>query len=111
MKRTLCAILFACMLLTLAGCGASGRYVLKEMSYSGITIDAEDAGIELDDCYIELSSNGTAVMCMNGTEVNMQWEDGQIWAKGQEDSKASFEIEDGELTIEIEGVEMVFEKD
>lgn len=107
----LCAALILSMLLTLAGCGVAGRYLLKEVSYGGISMDAEDAGMDPDDCYIEMKSDGTAVMCMDGEEVDMQWKDGEIWAEGEEDDKADFEIEDGELTIEIEGIEMVFEKE
>lgn len=115
MKRTLsfvlCVALTVCMMLTLAGCGVAGRYVLLEMSYGGISVSAEEAGMDADDCYIELESDGTAVMALNGEETDMEWEDDEIWAVGEEDSKAEFEIDDDILTIEVEGVEMVFEKD
>jgi len=107
----LCAALVACMLLTLAGCGVAGRYVLKEVSYGGISMDAEDAGMDPDDCYIELKANGTGVMCMDGEEFDMEWKDGKIWPEDEKDEKVDFEVEDGELTIEAEGMEMVFEKD
>lgn len=107
----LCAALILSMLLTLAGCGVAGRYVLKEVSYGGITMDAEEAGMDPDDCYIEMKSDGTALMYMDGEETDMEWEDGEIWAEGEEDEKADFEIDDGELILEIEGIEMVFEKD
>lgn len=107
----LCAALILSMLLTLAGCGNAGHYVLKEVSYGGITISAEEAGLDPDDCYIDLKANGTAVMYMDGEENDMEWEDGEIWAVGEEDEKADFEIDDGELILEIEGMEMIFEKD
>jgi len=107
----LCAALILSMALTFAGCGVAGRYVLKEMSYGGVSLSAEDAGIDPDDCYIELEANGTGTMCMDGEKNDMEWEDGEIWAVGEEDSKADFEIDDGELILEIEGIEMVFEKE
>ena len=110
-SRILCVALVACMLLTLAGCGVAGRYVLKEMSYGGISMDAETAGVASGECYIELKANGTGVMCMNGEEADMKWKDGKIWAEGEEDSKVDFEVEDDELTIEIEGMKMIFEKE
>ncbi len=111
LSSILCAALIACMILTLAGCGTAGHYILKEMSYSGITISAEDADLDPDENYLDMKANGTAVLCMDGDETDMEWKDGKIWAEDEEDDKADFEIDDGELTIEVEGMEMVFEKD
>lgn len=111
LSRILCMALMVCMLLTLAGCGVAGRYVLKEMSYSGISLDAETAGLSSDKCYIELKSDGTGVMSLNGKENDMEWKDGQIWIEGEEDNKVDFEIEDDALTLEIEGMKMIFEKE
>ena len=88
-----------------------GHYVFKEMSYSGMKISAEEAELDPEENYIDLNADGTAVMCINGDAENMLWEDGQIWAKDHENDKADFEIDDGELTIEVNNMEMVFEKE
>lgn len=111
LSSILCTALIACMLVTLAGCGTAGHYTLKEMSYNGITISADDAELDPDENYLEMKANGTAVLSMDGDETDLEWKDGQIWAEGEEDEKADFEIDDGKLTLEIEGMEMVFEKD
>lgn len=107
----LCAALICCMLFVLTACGTAGHYVFKEMSYSGMKISAEEAELDPEENYIDLNADGTAVMCINGDSAEMLWEDGQIWAKDQEDDKADFEIDDGELTIEVNNMEMVFEKE
>lgn len=111
LSSILCAALIACMMVTLAGCGTAGHYTLKEMSYGGITVSAEDAELDPDENYIDMNANGTAVLCMDGEETDMEWKDGEIWAEGEDDEKADFEINDGELIIEVEDMEMIFEKD
>lgn len=115
MKRTLsivlCVALIVCMVLTMAGCGVAGRYVLVELSYSGVSVSAEDAGMDADNSYVELESDGTAVLCLDGDKTDMLWDDDQIWAAGKEDSKAALTVDDGVLTIEVDGIEMVFEKE
>lgn len=110
-SRVLCIAMILSLLLTFAACGASGTYSLEKVSYGGVSLDAEAAGFEDGKFYIELSSNGTAVMCFNGEKEDMEWEDGQIWAVDEPDGKVPFELDDDELIIEIEGVEMVFVKD
>ena len=107
----LCTALICCMLFVLTACGTAGHYVFKEMSYSGMKISAEEAELDPEENYIDLNADGTAVMCINGDAENMLWEDGQIWAKDHETDKADFEIDDGELTIEVNNMEMVFEKE
>ena len=110
-SRVLCAIMLVAILFTFAACGVSGTYVLKKVSYGGISMDADSVGFDAEEFYIELSANGKAVFCYNGEEADMEWKDGEIWPVDEEDSKADFEIEDGELTIEIEDVEMIFVKE
>ena len=110
MKRLFCAVLCAALLLTLAACGASGRYVLDELRYDGQSIEVDDL-MKDDSYYIELSANGTAVLYMEGQAVQMKWDDSHIWAEGEEDSKAELVIKGDELTISIDETKMIFEKD
>lgn len=109
-SRALCVVMLLSLLLTFAACGVSGHYELKEVSYSGLSLSAKEAGFDTENYYIDLNANGTAVMCMEDEKQDMEWKDGQIWAVGEEDAKADFEIDDDELILEIEGMEMVFEK-
>ena len=111
MKKIFCIALIACLLLALTACGVSGHYTIKEVSYGGISVSAKDAGLDTDDNYIDMKANGTAVLCMDGDETDMKWKDGQIWAEGEEDDKADFEVDHNELIIELDEMEMVFEKD
>lgn len=111
LSRILCAAMILSLALSLAACGVSGTYILKEVSYGGITMDAEEMGFDSEEFYIELAANGTAVFCYGGEEEDMEWKDGEIWPEDDEDSKVDFEVEDGELTIEVEGVEMIFVKE
>ena len=110
-SRILCAAMLLSLLLTLAACGVSGKYVLKKVSYAGISMDADTVGFESEKFYIELFSNGTAVMCYNGETEDMEWKDGQLWSVDDKDSKVDFTLEDDELIIELEDVEMVFVKE
>lgn len=111
MKKILCTALIACLLLALTACGVSGHYAIKEVSYGGLTVSAKDAGLDADDNYIDMKANGTAVLSLDGDETDMEWKDGQIWAADEEDDKADFEIDDDELIIELNEMEMVFEKE
>ena len=105
----LCTALVLC-LLTFAGCGTAGRYVFKELSYDGFSVDAGEA-MKGDPYYIELNANGTAILCIDGESIQMEWDDAHIWAAGEEDAKADLQIEGDEVTITIEDTKMIFEKD
>lgn len=110
--RTSAALaLIACLLLVLAGCSTAGRYKLVEMYYEGTRISAREANIDPDEYYLELASDGTAILCIDDDLISMEWADGQIWAVGEDDSKAPLTIEDDLLTMEVDGIRMVFEKD
>lgn len=111
MKKILSITLIACILLALTACGVSGHYAIKEVSYGDISFSAKDAGLDVDKNYIDMKANGTAVLCLDGDETEMKWKDGQIWATDDEESKADFEIDDDELIIEVNDMEMVFEKE
>lgn len=111
MKKILCTALIACLLLALTACGVSGHYTIKEVNYGDISVSAKEAGLDIEKNYIDMNANGTAVLCINGDKTNMNWKDGQIWSEGEESDKADFEIEDNELIIELDKMEMVFEKE
>lgn len=109
MMRILSIALLLCLLFCLTACGTSGHYVLTEMAHGGVNVSAEDAGYEQS--YLEMNSDGTAVLCLDGELINLSWQDEQIWATGEERTKASFEVRGSVLTLNVEGIELIFEKD
>lgn len=120
MKRvlsvTLCAVLILSLALCLGACGKSditGRYNLKSMEAEGITFDMEKlkqmAGEDAE-AYIELRADGTATMSMMGEVAELKYADGQMWPVEDEDDKAPFTIKGNTLTLEQDGLKVIFEK-
>ena len=114
MKKILCSALAAIMLLCMTACGNSmaGRYDFYSMDLDGVEVTAESlealgGGLEM---YIELEKDGTGTMASDGEVVEMGWADGQIWPLDDPTDKVAFEVKGDTLTIEYEGVEMVFKK-
>ncbi len=116
MKKILCSALAAIMLLCLTACGGSGiagRYEFYSMDMGGgieITAESLEAlGGEME-MYIELEDNGTGTMALDGEVVDMGWADGEIWPTDDPSDKIGFEVDGDSLTIEYDGVQMVFKK-
>lgn len=109
-SRALCAALVLCILLTMAACGQSGRYVLTKASYFGITVDASELGLNTEGVYIELKFNGTGVICGGGEEYAVGWDSDSIWPLEDKSQTIDMVLEDGTLTIDYEGIGLIFEK-
>ena len=114
-KAVLCLVLVIGVVCTLAACGDKivGRYDLVKMESNGQTLDVSTlkslAGSDVD-MYLELFEDGTGIMKMDGDTTHMRWADGQIWPANQENEKISFTLVDGVLTLEKDGLTLVFEK-
>lgn len=119
MKRTikavLCLILVMGIVCSLAACGNDivGRYELIEMESNGQKLDIAAlkslAGSDID-MYLELFEDGTGVLKMDGDTTQMSWADGMIWPTNQGDEKVAFTVDGDVLTLEREGVKLVFKK-
>ena len=112
--KLLCVLMVVAMVLTFAACGKAGTYVLSEAKIDGEKYDAdelEELGLDPDDCYVELNSDGTGEVCLFGEEVDIEWEDDEMWPEDDEDEVLEFEIDGKELTLEYEGEELIFTKE
>ena len=114
MKKVLCSALVAIMLLCMTACGSSvaGRYDFESMEMDGVKITAQslkDMGAEME-MYIELEKDGTGTMASDGEVIEMGWEDGEIWPAEDPTDRVAFTIDGDTLTMEQDGVEMVFKK-
>ena len=104
--------------LTLTGCGKSdaGRYNLYSMTEDGETMtmkDMEEMYKEMDmeapEMYLELKDDGTGQIVMGDEDTEkVEWKDGVI---NTDDEEIKYTVKDGKLTMESDGVELVFEKE
>lgn len=111
-----CAAVLAASL-ALTGCGKSdaGHYDLYSITQDGETMtmkEMEDMYKEMDmdapEMYLELNEDGTGKLVMGEDDTQeIEWKDGVISADGED---VEYTIEDGKLTMEDDGSEMVFEK-
>jgi len=121
-RMILCLALVLASLFCLVACGGgsgskssvAGKYKFYSMTMEGETFkasDLEDLGMDPDDIYLKLNKDGTGVMVMPGEdEMDMEWEGDEIWPEGEEDEAVEFSVKGGKLTMEQDGVEMVFKK-
>ena len=119
MKKTvraaLCLSLVAILLVSLVACGGgvAGHYNLVSMEMGGQKMDIAAlqalAGTSVE-MYIELNDDGTGVMCMDGETTEMCYGDGMIWPVNDADDKVPFTVDGDTLTLEQDGMKMVFEK-
>lgn len=119
MKRTVKALLamalIAAMLFALVACGGSksdivGTWKLSSMEEDGEAVDLnslEELGLA---CTLKVKSDGTAVLDLFGDTTDLKWEDGKMWAAGEEDSAIPYKLSGGKLTLEQDGEKLVFKK-
>ena len=119
MKKILSMILVLAMVLCFAACGKdsksggsiAGKYKLSYMEAEGEKITASAlSAMGGGEIYIRLDSDGTGVMVSNGTSEDMVYANGQIWPVSEPDDKADFSVKGKTLTIEQDGMKMVFKK-
>ena len=114
MKKVLCSALVAIMLLCMTACGnnITGRYDFYSMDMDGVQVTAESLealGSEIE-MYVELEKDGTGTMASDGEVIEMGWADGEIWPAEDPTDKAAFVVDGDTLTIEQEGMKLVFKK-
>lgn len=108
-KRVLAAAL-ALLMAFLAACGGEktpadvGYYVLTSMTMEGDILKQyeEETGTVT---YLELREDGTGTLCVLGESGDLTWKPGEITADGE---TAPYTLEDGVLTLSVEGAAMVF---
>lgn len=115
MKKILCSALVATMMLCMTACGGSDvtdHYDFYSMEMEGMEITAEglkEMGTEME-MYIELNDDGTGTMASEGKVIDMGWADGEIWPTDNPSDKVAFVIDGDSLTMEQDGIKMVFKK-
>lgn len=112
--KLLCVIMVLSMLFVFAACGKAGTYVLSGAEIQGEEYDADDLdvlGLDPDDCYIELKSDGTGEVSLFGEEMDIEWEDDEMWPEDDEDDIQEFEIDGKDLILEYEGEKLIFTKE
>lgn len=123
MKLALCLILVLSTVLCMAACGGdkdsiAGKYIVYSMEMSGLTVEGEmletalaASGMTVEDMYIQLNDDGTGTMTsMEGETSEMAYADGKIWSVDEPEEKVNFSVKGGKLTLEVEGIKMVFTK-
>ena len=121
MKKILSVILALALVLCFAACGSdsksggsiAGKYNFSYMEMDDLKYTADDltemTGEEIE-MYIRLDSDGTGIMYTNGETVDMVYNNGQIWPVDEPDAKVDLEVKGNTLTMESEGMIMVFKK-
>ena len=118
-KILVCLVMVLSLMLCIAACGdteesggIAGKYKFHSMSYDGETITAKDLadmGEEMD-MYIRLNGDGTGIMYSEGETEDMAYANGQIWSVDEPDEKVDFTVKGNTLTMEQDGMKMVFKK-
>lgn len=113
-KAAFCLSLVAILMVSLVACGGvAGRYNLVSMEMGETKLDIESlkamAGTDVE-MYIELNDDGTGVMNMDGETTQMAYADGKIWPVNEADDKVPFTVNGDTLTLEQDGIKMVFKK-
>ena len=127
MKKILCIALALMLVLSLAACGAGGsgiggsnevgKYYLHSMETEGMSIGREfftAMGMteeQLDEyMFIEITAPGKATVTVEGETVDMEYDATSMWPVDEPDAKVDLEVKGNTLTMESEGMIMVFKK-
>ena len=120
MKRTITILLTLAMLLSIMLCASgckiltAGTYYFYEMEEDGETYDADDLeemGMDPDEfCILELEADGTGTMTFMGEEVDIEWDNKEIWPEDDEDDTIEYEKDGNKIILEIEGTELILKK-
>lgn len=95
------------------GSSITGTYYIYEMEMNGTVYDRdwmEENGKDYKEIYLKLKSNGTGVLNTGDEEEDMEWDEEYIWPEGNKDEAAEYTYSNGKLTLEADGIKMVFKK-
>lgn len=110
--RILCLAMVLCCILSLAACSlAFGKYELDSASAGGMTLTAEMFKEYMGECYIEMTPFGTAKFAYGDEVLDMKYANGKIWPveEGEEEA-VNFKVEGLTITMEMDGMELIFKK-
>ena len=130
MKTMICAALILGVFCCLCACGAksetpadnsaaiqqnvTGRYELEKIEYADGTIasgevlqSTEDV---MGDMYVELFSDGTALLSLLGQKHDMEFSEDKLWQDGYALNTYAFSVSDGRVTLERAGDTYIFVK-
>ena len=117
----LALMLIVSLALSIVGCDAAeslletnprvGTYYIYEMSMEGQTIDRElmeEAGIDYKEVSLKFNSDNSCTMNVDGEDFSGKWDDDSIYDSSDD---IPYTYANGKITIDYDGVEMVFAKD
>ena len=112
----ICTLAVALCALTACGGGAespyAGTWKLDGFAMEGLEMTLEDLEMSADDAVIVINSDGTAEMTMDGDTYSLTWTeaDGTLSLTDGTDTLNATILDDGRLSIDIEGLAMLFAK-
>jgi len=126
MKKTLALILALVLSLSLVACGgesgtvsddspslsqsATGRYEIEKIAWDDGTEATGDILTAMGECYIEIYSDNTALLCLYGQMAEMEFSEDQIWRADNSAFIYGFSVKDGKATLVDDGTTFVFVK-
>ena len=115
MKKLMAIVLVLVMALSICACGSksndAGKYIFSSMESEGQVYNAEDLsalGLDGGSMYIELRTDGTAVISLLGETMEGTWKPGSITIDGDTEE---YTIDGKMLTLANEGEKISFEKE
>ena len=121
MSAVLALLLIASLAMSIVGCDAVesiletnpvvGTYYIYEMTMDDQVIDREmmeQADIDYTDISIKFNADKTCTMNVNGEDFAGKWDDDSIYDSSDD---IPYTYANDKITIDYEGMEMVFAKD
>lgn len=129
-KAVLCLMLVLGSLLCLCSCGskneststepapvkqyATGRYEIESVTWEDGTKSSGDQLQEqmeiMGETFVELYSDNTALLCLYGSRMDMEYSENQMWNADSGFMKCEFSVKNGRVTLVYEGTTYIFVK-
>lgn len=126
MKKIIALVLALILAMSMAACGgetastpvketglaqsATGRYEIEKITWEDGTEATGDLLTVVGDCYIELYSDNTALLCLYGVRMEMEFDDNSMWRVGSSFSDYDFSVKDGRATLVDADTTFIFVK-
>ena len=116
MKKIIALVLALVLAMSMAACGgetattpvkeesglpqsSTGRYEIEKITWEDGTEATGDLLTVVGDCYIELYSDNTALLCLYGVRMDMEFDSNSMWRVGSSFSDYDFSVKDGRATL------------
>ena len=116
MKKIIVLVLALVLAMSMAACGgetastpvkeetglpqsSTGRYQIESITWGDGTVATGDLLAVAGECYLELYSDNTALLCLYGVQMEMEFDDNAMWRTGSSFSDYEFSVKDGKVTL------------